>query len=208
MITHPSAEAPRASSARLGSLPTLALMLAALSAVSGCSETRRALGIEKAPPDEFAVVANAPLSQPPDYSLRPPIPGAPRPQEGTTQDRAREALTGQLAGTAAPTPPSSAELVLLAKAGTSNNIPDIRHKVDEETTGFATASGSWVDWIMFWKPEPISGDPINATREAQRLKDNKAAGKPANQGEIYISRTEPSASESKSGGWFSWMWPF
>ena len=37
-----------------------------------CAETRRALGFDKAPPDEFQVVQRAPLSVPPDFALRPP----------------------------------------------------------------------------------------------------------------------------------------
>ena len=34
-------------------------------------------------PDEFAVQRQAPLVVPPDFSLTPPEPGAPRPSEGT-----------------------------------------------------------------------------------------------------------------------------
>jgi len=70
---------------------TLVAMLACL-ALSGCGETRRALGYDKTPPDEFTVVSRAPLSQPPDYALRPPDPGAPRPQDGGVRDQARQVL--------------------------------------------------------------------------------------------------------------------
>jgi hypothetical protein len=48
----------------------------------------------KRAPDEFAVVRRAPLIVPPDFDLRPPDPGAPRPNIGTTADQARVALTG------------------------------------------------------------------------------------------------------------------
>ena len=54
----------------------IALVLAA-AALSSCADARRALGYDKAPPDEFSVIARAPLSQPPDYNLRPPTPAPP-----------------------------------------------------------------------------------------------------------------------------------
>ena len=38
-------------------------------------------------PDEFAVESRAPLTVPPDFDLRPPEPGAPRPQEKTAKQR-------------------------------------------------------------------------------------------------------------------------
>lgn len=43
-------------------------------------------------PDEFAVQRQAPLVIPPDFSLAPPAPGAPRPVEGTAAQQALEAL--------------------------------------------------------------------------------------------------------------------
>ena len=47
--------------------------------LSGCgNDVRQALGMTKQSPDEFQVVAHAPLTLPPDYSLHPPQPGAPR----------------------------------------------------------------------------------------------------------------------------------
>ncbi|MBT4740276.1 MAG: DUF3035 domain-containing protein, partial [Rhodospirillaceae bacterium] len=44
-----------------------ALAAAALLVLSGCDDTKRALGINKSVPDEFAVVRRAPLVMPPDY---------------------------------------------------------------------------------------------------------------------------------------------
>ena len=43
-------------------------------------------------PDEFAVESRAPLTIPPDFALRPPQPGAPRPQETTAAERARKVI--------------------------------------------------------------------------------------------------------------------
>ena len=62
----------------LRSLLVLAVTAVALSA---CGSVREDLGLGRSPPDEFAVIDRPPLSMPPDFSLRPPTPGAPRPQE-------------------------------------------------------------------------------------------------------------------------------
>jgi hypothetical protein len=112
--------------------------------ISGCSRgsVQDALGMSKRAPDEFAVVRRAPLIMPPDYDLRPPDPGAPRPNIGRTADQARVALTGNqyepspaaqaLAG-AAPTidaaPPTIGEAVaareqpVTQSAGVSGGVP-------------------------------------------------------------------------------------
>ena len=71
------------------------LCLTAALALSGCGELRRSMGYDKSTPDEFQVVERAPLALPPDFSLRPPDPGAPRPQESSMRDQARTALVGQ-----------------------------------------------------------------------------------------------------------------
>ncbi|HMA51339.1 MAG TPA: DUF3035 domain-containing protein, partial [Magnetospirillaceae bacterium] len=126
-----------------------ALVLAA-TALSACTDARRALGYDKAPPDEFAVIARAPLAQPPDYNLRPPSPGAARPQEGTATDQARSALTPGKAAVGAPAGTSKGEQVMLAKAGTDKNTPDIRRVVNEETTQMVEADDHFVDKLMFW----------------------------------------------------------
>ena len=68
------------------------LLIAGLILCSACEQTRNVIGLDKQPPDEFAVVTRAPLSVPPDFGLRPPIPGAQRPQEKTVQNEAREIL--------------------------------------------------------------------------------------------------------------------
>ncbi len=71
-------------------------LLPALVLLGGCGEEmRKSLGLGKNAPDEFQVVRRAPLSLPPDFQLRPPQPGAARPQEGSTTDQARSAVLGQ-----------------------------------------------------------------------------------------------------------------
>jgi hypothetical protein len=69
-----------------------ALCLAASSLIAGCSDFKKSVGLEPTLPDEFAVESRAPLTIPPDFDLRPPSPGAPRPQEKASNQQAKQAI--------------------------------------------------------------------------------------------------------------------
>jgi len=116
--------------------------------LAGCTSTRKALGMTKVVPDEFRVVSKAPLVVPPDYALRPPAPGEPRPQELQPESAARTALLGKRE--AADRTPG--EQMLVAKAGGEKADPLIRFVVDDETGDIAHKDKSFADKIMFWKP--------------------------------------------------------
>lgn len=75
-------------------------------------------------PDEFAVSKQAPLIIPPDFTLSPPKPGAPRPLAADTQQQALEALLGP---NAKLQPRSQIENQLLDAANASNIDPSIRN---------------------------------------------------------------------------------
>ena len=64
----------------------------AVSLLPGCSDMKRAIGLERTSPDEFAVESRAPLTMPPDFELRPPQPGAARPQEKSSGQQARQVI--------------------------------------------------------------------------------------------------------------------
>lgn len=88
----PMGDAERHSRKRCCPRPLLLILGAAL-ILSSCGEsTKRALGLARTSPDEFAVVKRAPLSQPPDFNLRPPRPGADRPGVATPREQARQAI--------------------------------------------------------------------------------------------------------------------
>lgn len=74
---------------RIAMLVGVCILLAAL---PGCRDMRMALGMDRAGPDEFAVESRAPLLIPPDFNLRPPQPGASRPNEVSAAERARRAI--------------------------------------------------------------------------------------------------------------------
>ena len=77
-------------------------------------------------PDEMAVQRQAPLIVPPDFSLVPPQPGAPRAPDRTTQQQALDAMFG------GPAPRSEVEKNTISRAGTSD--PAIRSTVGDPQT--------------------------------------------------------------------------
>lgn len=174
------------------------LALAALGSLvlAGCDTTRDALGITKKSPDEFVVVTKAPLVLPPEFGLRPPEPGAPRPQEVPARDRAAAAFGGAstdsagqitpLGRRAAPAAParSAGEQALLSQARASNVDPDIRRKVNDEFTQLAERDSRFVDRLMFWQTPEEPGLAIDPAKEAQRLRENAATGKPLTAGTV------------------------
>ncbi len=85
----------------------LVSILALAVALGGCASL---FGSGRAP-DEFAVVRNAPLIIPPDYSLTPPVAGTAAVSPTEAQSQAIEALFG------GPAPRSAAETSMLERAG-------------------------------------------------------------------------------------------
>ncbi len=165
--------------------------------VGGCQGSRQTFGLNKAPPDEFVVVARAPLSLPPDYRLRPPNPGAERGQEQVVVDEARQAVFGiePAAGANAAGGPgiaadaqlgpgqSPGEFSILARAGTEDADPDIRTIVDRESAVIAAADETFLDRLLNWRDAPAPGAVVDANAEAQRLRENQALGVPATTGD-------------------------
>jgi Protein of unknown function (DUF3035) len=60
--------------------------------IAGCSDFKKSIGLEPTLPDEFAVESRAPLTIPPDFELRPPQPGASRPQEKSANQQAKQLI--------------------------------------------------------------------------------------------------------------------
>jgi hypothetical protein len=165
-------------------------------ALGGCGEARKAIGWDKNPPDEFRVVTRAPLSVPPEFGLRPPTPGAPRPQEGSTADQARNAVTGNRTAAVGRTPPaatavsrqSPGESALLARAGADRADPAIRTTVDREAAALSDADRSFTDKLVFWRQSEPPGTVVDAEREAKRLRENQALGRTTTDGDTPIIR--------------------
>lgn len=93
-------------------------------ALSGCGSVRETFGMDQTGPDEFDVTTAPPLSIPPDFTLRPPEPGAPRPQVANPQNTARELLTGAGSETGDVTVPSAAPTTAVETDTTASGAED------------------------------------------------------------------------------------
>lgn len=173
----------------------------ALAVLTGCGDTRQILGLDKQTPDEFQVISRAPLSVPPDYALRVPEPGAG--QRGTGANAPQQALAA-ITGTPASAVSESGkpdpamdpgETALLKQAGVDRAMPDIREVVNRENSVAVTENQGFLDSLMFWRGPEDKSSVVDAPREAQRLRENAALGKPADAGET------PTIQRRKNKGW-------
>ena len=151
-----------------------AVVIAGLS-LAGCQSTRNALGITKVVPDEFRVVTKAPLVVPPDYSLRPPAPGEPRPQELQPESQARAALIGQRNAEQR----SDGERLLVSKAGAEHADPLIRYVIDDEFGAVTHKDRSFADRVLFWRKGKPETQGQQAATAAQAGADSPAPVDPA-----------------------------
>ena len=161
-------------------------LIGVLAGANGCEGVRDQLGLNKKPPDEFTVVTRAPLVVPPEATLRPPTPGARRPQELRPSEQAQAALfddAGAAAdGSGADPRPSSAELAFLTQAGAGSGDPNIREILRRELSQFALRDTNFVDDLMFWQEGEGPGIVVDAPAEADRLRENADAGLPVTEG--------------------------
>ena len=136
-------------------------LLVGAAGLAGCQTASKAFGLAKVTPDEFKVVTKAPLTLPPDYSLRPPEPGEPRPQELQPESAARQALEGVRAADVR----SDGEKLFVQKAGADKADPLVRYVVDDEFGNLSHKDKTFADYVMFWK----KGEP--ATPPATQVAD-------------------------------------
>ena len=163
--------------------------LAALAALAlgACGDTRGVLGLERKAPDEYQVLRHAPLSMPPNFSLRPPAKGAERPQEDRVENRARQVLLGDdgnvdQASPASPAPRSAGEAALLGAAGAGEADPEIRDALDRDNAVLGRGDDGLADSLMFRREEGKPGTAIDAEREARRLRKGNTDGGNGNDG--------------------------
>lgn len=188
-------------------LPRVALAFVVLAAItlSACGDsTKRVLGLERTPPDEFAVVPRAPLSQPPDFNLRPPRPGAEDLTTLSTREQARQAVfrgdtstdttrsgTDRLrfgsgpATQAAPresvTRNTTGEAALLSRAGALDTDPLIRSQVDRESAVLVQENENFVRSLLGLSQDSPAA-VVDAEAEARRIREAQALGVPPSEG--------------------------
>jgi hypothetical protein len=132
---------------------------------------------------------------PPDFMLRPPQPGASRPQEQSQRQQAEATLAPQVELAPSSHEMSAGEAALIAGAG-GPAPADIRQKLASEAA-LDNPPRSLTDKIMFWKPPPPPGVVVDPQKEAQRLRQNAALGISENAGDTpIIQRKSPSFFQS------------
>ena len=145
--------------------------LAALAVVAGgCAAVGRAVGAEKVTPDEFRVVTKAPLVVPPEYNLRPPRPGEPRPQDLVPEDLAETAIYGGYGASTA----SDAEQLLVAKMNGGAADPAVRVQIDAEN-GVIHKRRGFANRVLFWR-DGDTADEDQPSRQATLEEIERRAG--------------------------------
>jgi hypothetical protein len=174
----------------------------------GQGTVQNALGMGKRSPDEFSVVSRAPLILPPDYGLRPPGSGESRPGVDTPAEQARASLTGgesaSMTGRDLQQPAhtdsamvsagfdegaragSSGEHALVAEATTAPVDPQIRRRIAEENMQLAEVEQALFTRLVKWTEPNTLSVAVDPVAETERLRSNKAEGKPATEGESPV----------------------
>ena len=167
-----------------------ALLFCGMVLLSGCSTSglSRTFGLTRDAPDEYTVTTRAPLSMPPEYNLRPPRPGAARPQEQSERQQAEEALVPQLALTSPQSGSSPGQAALIQQAGPSAPS-DIRSKVDQDAQ-YAANNQSFVDKLLYWRKPDTEQTQVDPQKESQRLRQNAALGEGPDVGDTPIIHQE------------------
>jgi len=162
--------------------------------LSGCSNLREWAGLQKKSPDEFAVTTKAPLVIPPDFNLRPPLPGAPPTNQLDPSANAEQALFNtadpQTVANGMRGNYSMGEKMLMANAGVQNADPGVRSKIAADSRTLQNANRSFTDRILGANATPETGTPVNADAEVNK---KSRAGKDA------------APAKKDSGGWFDWL---
>lgn len=132
---------------------------AALAATAACTSNG---GNNNSTPNEFRVVTKAPLSVPPEYSLRPPGAGSTTPAEVEAATTNVTTAFGTTMGVNA----SAAEKALVAAAGANAANPAVRAQIDYEESRTIRKSTSITDRVMFWRKDKPEDAAAAATDNA------------------------------------------
>jgi hypothetical protein len=124
-------------------------------------------------PDEFRVVRKAPLTVPPEYNLRPPSPGAARPQELSAEVQARVAVFGVDFGQNA----SEGERAFIKAAGGDAVDRTVRSQVDFDNAQILRKNRGFADMILNFGAGSGSEPLLDPAAEAERLRAIDEAAK-------------------------------
>src|SRR3569833_3107611 len=143
-------------------LATMLVLSLAVTALSGCDSLRKAAGLNKKSPDEFAVSTKAPLEISPEFNLRPPMPGAPPTNTLDPSSNAElalfnntdpQAVAAGMKGNYTP-----GEKMLLANAKEQQDDPGIRARLTaDQRAAVQNADRSFTDKLLMTAATPDTG---------------------------------------------------
>lgn len=159
--------------------PSIALSLfCACLAIQGCTSVKKTLGIERDPPNEYAVTpSTVPLEMPPffyerptgEVDLPPPVPGMERPQDKAArlaQEQKFLGMTQQEQGVS-----SQGQQDLLEMAEAPGNQEKIRSEIDTADRLRVDKNRPIVETLGL--KEPKLEDALNPYEEKQRLEEQQ-----------------------------------
>ena len=150
---------------------SMIICLVMILGATACSDYRRAIGTEKSTPDEFQVVVRPPLSLPPEFTTRP---DASTTDLGVDEKSSRN-LMNKLFERRNTTASGYDEFFELSAIE-----PDIRVKVDQETTGIIFESRLPINVIFGGLPEV--GPILDQMAEDRRIRVNIMQKRAINEG--------------------------
>ncbi len=199
--------------------------LSAFAVLAGCGGSGSLgtiIGVDRKTPDEFAVVRRAPLTLPPDFSLRPPDPRGQRQQDLQTRDSAQDAVfgTGQastpdqslqdqtsVTGLAAASQSlsnqatSAGEQRLLELAGSEgDNSSAIRALIEQENAALAVLDEGLLENLIFWRQNNQASESalIDPQEESRRVQESQVLGREISEDPAPVIRRD-------GGAFFDWF---
>lgn len=134
------------------------------------------LGFSVPPPDEFMVIARAPLELPPNFNLPAPQPGVPSPRMPNPDAEARASLFGSAATSRQEATPGVGEQALLSGAGATGANDSIRTELEAEQARSGERRFGLTSFLGI--PIPASLDEPDETlqsqEETERLREQGA----------------------------------
>lgn len=138
--------------------------------LTACGTTSERAGT----PNEFRIIKKAPLTVPPEYSLRPPAIGTTTPAE-LASDRADRSITfGEQLGASA----SNVERVLVAKAGAISVSPIVREAIDYEEAGILRKNDRIGNAVTGWtgSAEEVEGASTDSATGGEEVVIERSSG--------------------------------
>ena len=154
--------------------------------LAGCGSARDIVGLSKQSPDEFEVVTRAPLSLPPDYGLRVPVPNFSRTQKKSVSESADKLIPARgfqspgqnLSRVDRSGAISPAEDAILGRAQAKISDQSIRAEINSDNKTISGTDKKLIEKIIFWQGTNKPGGVLDPEKESERIKGLKSDGKP------------------------------